>query len=1033
MKKITLLFAFLFAITQANFSQVQVGVSTNTTNNLPVYSCYGYSYSQQIFLASEINASGDITSISFYLDDITATSTSESTAWTIYMGHSSKSEYASTTDWEDLTNMTQAYSGTVSFPAVGNWLNLTLDTPFTYNGTDNLIVGVHENEPGYNCSIYWQSTDTSSNMTLVAYSDSSDPDPTSPTEGSFRGYRSNIVFGGITQACPFPTDLAATAITTSQAELSWTENGSASLYNVEIVPAGTPPSGVATDSGVGNPYIKTGLASGTDFEYYVQADCGGGELSSWNGPIAFTTLCENVTAYPYLESFEGITSGQPACWSVQGTTTIESYHFTSYETGFSGRGMRFNSYFNSSGLTSELITPTFDASALPSLQLKFYYKNPTGGNFEVLVSSDGGATYTSIANGLTDQAEWTPVSYDISSNISNNVLVKFVGTSNYGGGDAYIYLDEVQVREVPSCVEPSNLVVSNITPNSADFGWTPGGSETTWDIELVDITAGGSVTGNATSTDVANPYTQTGLTAANDYQFYVRSNCGGGELSTWSGPYNFATSCDLVTEFSENFDGVTSPELPNCWEKVGTTGSVNTQTTSANTAPNTLYLYSNSATNMAVVAMQPVSNLGDGSHWLRFNLRGNFSSNGVVEFGYLVNPIDADSFVAIESITASSLTYTEHTVVPPAGTYSNYPAFRHTGSPANSLLIDDVVWEATPTCLAPSALSVSNVTTNSADLNWNPGGSETLWDIEFIDITAGETATGNPTVTDVSNPYSQSGLVAANNYAFYVRANCGSGDYSSWTGPFNFITTCDAVNVPYTVDFQESTATPDCTSIINEGAGSTQWEVVSVTSYGFTPNHLRYKWDTSNAANSWFFTRGVNLTGGETYTITYDYGGTGTTFPEALKVAYGTDRDSASMTNIIADYPSVVNSAPMSESQNFTPATTGVYYIGFQAYSDANQFYLHLDNISIDEALSIEESELLSFKYYPNPVDNILNLRSVQTIQSVEVFNLLGQEVLRTASNSANMDVDMSNLQSGTYFVKVTIENATKTIKVIKK
>ena len=46
---------------------------------------------------------------------------------------------------------------------------------------------------------------------------------------------------------------------------------------------------------------------------------------------------------------------------------------------------------------------------------------------------------------------------------------------------------------------------------------------------------------------------------------------------------------------------------------------------------------------------------------------------------------------------------------------------------------------------------------------------------------------------------------------------------------------------------------------------------------------------------------------------------------------------------------------------------------------------------------------------------------------------MLGQEVLRTAPNTLDSDIDMSNLQPGTYFVKVTVENATKTIKVIKK
>ncbi|MCX7552185.1 fibronectin type III domain-containing protein [Xanthomarina sp. F2636L] len=1031
MKKITFVFAFFFAITFSTFSQVQIGSETGTTTNLPITSCWGYTYSQQLFLASEINTSGDITSLSFYLDEATsATSFDSSVGWDVYIGHTSKTEFASTTDWEDVSNLTQSYSGTVTFPAEGNWFTITLDTPFTYNGTDNLVVGVDENTTGYNCSMAWQSTMTATNSSIFYRSDSTNPDPAAPPTGTLAAYRSNIIFGGIVQACPFPTDLAATAITTTQAELSWTENGSATLYNVEVVVAGNEPSGSATDVGVGNPYIKTGLASSTDFEYYVQADCGG-DLSSWTGPFAFATLCENITAYPYLESFEGITSGQPACWSVEGTTTNPNYHFTSHEDGFSGRGMRFNSYVNSSGLTSELISPIFDASALPSLQLKLYYKNPTGGNFEILVSSDGGATYTSIANGLTGQADWAPLTYDISSYISSDVVVKFMGTSNYGPSLAYIHLDEVMLREVPSCVEPTDLTVSNVATTSADLGWTAGGSETLWDVELVDVTAGGTATGNPTATDVANPYTQSGLVASNDYQFYVRANCGGGDLSPWTGPYSFTTSCDLVTEFSENFDSLTTPELPNCWFKVGATGSLNTQTGSPNSAPNTLYMYSSSTTNIALVTMQPVSNLGDGTHRLRFNMRANFTTGGVIEFGYLTNPMEATSFVSIESVTAASTTYEEYIVMPAAGTYSNFPAIRHTGSPANSLLIDDVTWEMIPSCLMPTNLNVSNITTTSADLGWTAGDSETLWDIELVDITAGGTVSGTPTATDVGNPYALSGLTDSNNYEFYVRANCG-GDYSTWAGPFSFATQCTATNVPYLIDFQASTSTPNCTSITNDGTGN-MWQVVDATGYGFTPNHLRYSWDTSNPANTWFYTQGINLTAGQTYTISYDYGGTGTSFPEALRVAYGTSNNAASMINEIADYPNVVNGTPINDSQDFTPATTGVYYIGFQAYSNANEFYLHLDNISIDESLSVEESEFLSFKYYPNPVSNTLNLRSVKNIQNVAVFNLLGQEVIRTAPNTAISEVDMSSLQAGTYFVKVTVDNATKTIKVVKK
>ncbi|PWI29121.1 hypothetical protein DI383_13300 [Flavobacteriaceae bacterium LYZ1037] len=83
--------------------------------------------------------------------------------------------------------------------------------------------------------------------------------------------------------------------------------------------------------------------------------------------------------------------------------------------------------------------------------------------------------------------------------------------------------------------------------------------------------------------------------------------------------------------------------------------------------------------------------------------------------------------------------------------------------------------------------------------------------------------------------------------------------------------------------------------------------------------------------------------------------------------------------------------------------------------------------------LGVEEVSLNNFTYYPNPVNNSLTLNAQKDIQNVAIYNMLGQEVLRTAPNTVNSEVDMSNLQPGAYFVKVTVENATKTIKVIKK
>ena len=84
-------------------------------------------------------------------------------------------------------------------------------------------------------------------------------------------------------------------------------------------------------------------------------------------------------------------------------------------------------------------------------------------------------------------------------------------------------------------------------------------------------------------------------------------------------------------------------------------------------------------------------------------------------------------------------------------------------------------------------------------------------------------------------------------------------------------------------------------------------------------------------------------------------------------------------------------------------------------------------------ALSVDGFDALdSFKFYPNPVENTLSLNAQQNIELVNVYNMLGQEVMRLAPNSLDAEVDMSPLLTGAYFVKVSVSGATKTVRIIK-
>jgi hypothetical protein len=114
-----------------------------------------------------------------------------------------------------------------------------------------------------------------------------------------------------------------------------------------------------------------------------------------------------------------------------------------------------------------------------------------------------------------------------------------------------------------------------------------------------------------------------------------------------------------------------------------------------------------------------------------------------------------------------------------------------------------------------------------------------------------------------------------------------------------------------------------------------------------------------------------------------------------------------------------------------TGLTAGAtYYIQVDRWGTADPGYF---GISVTDAtLSIDNETQNQFTYYPNPVKNTLQLNAQSNIQNVSIFNMLGQEVLRTAPNNIDSTLDMSALQTGAYFVKVTINDRTETVRVIK-
>lgn len=123
------------------------------------------------------------------------------------------------------------------------------------------------------------------------------------------------------------------------------------------------------------------------------------------------------------------------------------------------------------------------------------------------------------------------------------------------------------------------------------------------------------------------------------------------------------------------------------------------------------------------------------------------------------------------------------------------------------------------------------------------------------------------------------------------------------------------------------------------------------------------------------------------------------------------------------------------ESLNDVAVTGGTtYYINigqFSGFTDNSEGPFQID--VTDATLSNTEFETPNtFKYFPNPVSNVLSLKAQNNIQNISVYNMLGQEVLKSAPKTISEEIDMSSLRTGAYFVRVTINNVTETIRILK-
>ncbi|NTV82956.1 MAG: hypothetical protein HGA23_01470, partial [Bacteroidales bacterium] len=555
-------------------------------------------------------------------------------------------------------------------------------------------------------------------------------------------------------SCPPPSGLSTGIISTTSAEINWIPGGDESSWNVQVGLPGFTPGTNTEVAGVNatqtHPWTASPLANSTQYQAYVQANCGFEQPKRENFWFEIDEF-EEMAPYPSSGGEPVNEPGEDGQWYIYDQAPGEQdwYNIWFYDD-------------------------PYDPARMKIIRMGFWVKRlnqdaPADISYVVNWSLPGwNPAYPAFPNSMQEE-------YIARSPLNGPIDVLYDSESPNGQWmELYYVISDYNPAWVSIDVWGQNVTVAfeEIAPpvESPLFEW--------WQ---QDQQRGGILLHEC----LPKPM---------------------GDASLWTGPLAFQTLCGPhALPLTQNFDGVTAPDLPYCWSKKVTTtaaGNVVTSTTYANSTPNSVRLYTDNdaAATLLLISPEVSASYPMSGNQVVFSARGTSTGYNVV-VGIMTDPDDAATFTPVSTVTLTT-TFTQYVIE--LGGYigtGQYLAFKHgTASTYTSIYIDDVIIEPIPTCHKPTSLVSSNITQTSADLSWTAGEEgESAWEVKygpvgFNPVTQGTKVTG----IGLPLPYTLSPPLAPNTpYQWYVRGICGVGDTSLWAGPGSF-TTLVSPSITYT-------------------------------------------------------------------------------------------------------------------------------------------------------------------------------------------------------------------------------------------
>lgn len=677
-----------------------------------------------------------------------------------------------------------------------------------------------------------------------------------------------------------------------------TWNGSAAEYEAVVCTRNSVRAAVDTIRTTSRTAVFTNLDYSATYYVFVRAICPDGQsVSAWSE----ATTAMTALGIPYSENFNAANTPSVPNGSWRGyrgatvQTTSQEFRPTTVNNNQAGWCYRQPEKVNGIegvGLCTEIFTNDYNAmvtspdimlnprGATEGAELSFKIAAAAYGigalgkssshSFAVYISTDGGTTFKRIANwtsnGLGDYdynlitSDATIYRLDLTNYLGQRVRLGFMtsGGSDYAP-DTNFWLDDISIHysQLPPCRVPSK---PSFEAGSTDVSLSWTGTAASYDVVVMD--ADSAIVDSLIQRVNATSAVIKGLTPGTNYAAYVRAICDEDNISEWSTPAKFATSCLTTIPVKYDFDNINTWWVTNktyglytegCW-----TSSLGSQSISLNyitiQRSNEMnaedsedgHIYSHSGDNALYLAVKgsngsayatlPAVDLPLDTLQITFYARPgycyvpksggvggmtNCSSNVTLRIGTLTNPEDASTFSELTQMDLS-IPYNPETMEPTpldtdpegmdywrrfkvslAGAKGRYICFAVIGGKGEKYLtIDDVEVSIFSDCDLPMSPDVTP-SVNSAHLTWQPGetGAESYELLVYNN--EGDTIRTTSTTTSTT----VSGLAPMTTYHVILRGICSPTDRSDWTDPVTFTTDCDSYSVPWMEGFEISRPT----------------------------------------------------------------------------------------------------------------------------------------------------------------------------------------------------------------------------------